>query len=139
MISSMAASGTLTAAHRGYRARPPSSATASCSLPGSRPAVMSPSRWQQVIPAACMNVGQADQRRGLGQPGGAQPAGVQGRQPAPAGQGSGQRVGDVAPLGLVAAGEEVLPGERGCFQQRRRGSGPGPAPPAAPGRRAPER
>ena len=25
-------------------------------LPGFRPAVMSPSRWQQVIPAACRNV-----------------------------------------------------------------------------------
>jgi len=61
--------------------------------------------------------GQADQRRGVGQPGGPQPAGVQGRQPGPAGQRPGQRVGDVAPLGQLAPGEEVLAGERGCFQQ----------------------
>jgi hypothetical protein len=40
-----------------------------------------------------------------------------GGRPPPARQGSGQRVGDVASLGLVLAGEEVLPGERGCFQQ----------------------
>jgi hypothetical protein len=39
-----------------HRALPPSSATACSSLPGFRPAVMSPSRWQQVIPAACRNV-----------------------------------------------------------------------------------
>ena len=80
--------------------------------------MMSPSRWQQVIPAACMNAGRPISARGLGQPGGAQPAGVQGRQPGPAGQRAGQRVGDVAPLGLVAAGQEVLAGERGGFQQR---------------------
>ena len=35
----------------------PSSATACSSPAGSRPAMMSPSRWEQVIPAACMNAG----------------------------------------------------------------------------------
>ena len=49
MISSSRGSGMLTAAR-------PSSATASASLPGSRPASRSPRRWLQVIPAACMNV-----------------------------------------------------------------------------------
>jgi hypothetical protein len=37
--------------------RAPSSATASRSVPGSRPAVMSPGCWQQVMPAACRNAG----------------------------------------------------------------------------------
>ena len=50
MMSSITASGMLTARCR------PSSATAWSSVPGFRAAVMSPSRWQQVIPAACRNV-----------------------------------------------------------------------------------
>ena len=49
MISSNAASGIIAA-------RPPSSRTASASPPGSSPATRSPSRWEQLIPAACMNV-----------------------------------------------------------------------------------
>jgi hypothetical protein len=53
MMSSIAASGTPTG---GYRAWPVSRATAPASVPGSRPAMMSLSRWQQEIPAACMNV-----------------------------------------------------------------------------------
>src|SRR5204863_1855591 len=35
---------------------PPSSRTASASPPGSSAAARSPSRWEQLIPAACMNV-----------------------------------------------------------------------------------
>jgi hypothetical protein len=38
---------------------PPGSATASASVPGCRAAVMSPSRWEQVIPAACVKVAAA--------------------------------------------------------------------------------
>ena len=38
------------------RAAPPSSRTASASPAGSSPAIRSPSRWEQLIPAACMNV-----------------------------------------------------------------------------------
>jgi hypothetical protein len=40
----------------GHRALPVSSATAWASSPGSRAAIRSPSRWEQVIPAACMKV-----------------------------------------------------------------------------------
>ena len=79
---------------------------------------MSPSRWEQEIPAACMNVArpsscatsasQVARSRLVSRAG----------QPAPAGQRASQRVGDVAPLGLGAAGQEVTAGERGGFQQR---------------------
>jgi hypothetical protein len=69
------------------------------------------SRWQQEVPAACMNAGRpisaavpasqvARSRLVSG-----------GRQPGPAGQRPGQRVGDVAPLGqlreLVAELEDL--------------------------------
>ena len=100
-----------------HRALPPSSATACSSPPGSRPAMMSPSRWEQVIPAACMNVARPSSCAALGQPGGAQPAGVQPRQPGPAGQRPGQRVGDVAPGRVGAAGDQLLAGERRRCQQ----------------------
>jgi hypothetical protein len=50
MISSNAASGIIAAE------RPPSSRTASASPPGASPATRSPSRWEQLIPAAAMNV-----------------------------------------------------------------------------------
>ena len=80
---------------------------------------------------------QADQRRGLGQPGGPQPAGVQGRQPAPAGQRPGQRVGDVAPLGLGRRRSGSSPRRTPLLPAAARGSGPAPALPAARGRRAP--
>ena len=43
-------------ASESYRRVPPSSATASASLAGSSPATRSPSRWEQLIPAAGMNV-----------------------------------------------------------------------------------
>ena len=49
MISSNTASGIMAGA-------PPSSRTASASPAGSSPATRSPSRWEQLIPAACMNV-----------------------------------------------------------------------------------
>ena len=64
----------------------PSSATASASVPGSRVASRSPRRWLQVIPAACMNVASPIWRGAVGQPGGAEPAGVQPGQAGPAGQ-----------------------------------------------------
>ena len=42
---------------RDHRCRAaPSSRTAAASAPGSSPATRSPSRWEQLIPAACMNV-----------------------------------------------------------------------------------
>ena len=68
-------------------------------------------------PGRVQERGQADQLRGLGQPGCAQPAGVQRRQPGPAGQRGGQRIGDVPTRRAGAAGEQVLAGERRGFQQ----------------------
>ena len=56
--------------------------------------------------------GQADQLRAVGQPGGAQPAGVQPGQPGPAGQRPGQRAGDVVPARVGAAGDQLIAGER---------------------------
>jgi hypothetical protein len=41
---------------RGHGRRAPSSRTAPASPAGSSPATRSPSRWEQLIPAACMNV-----------------------------------------------------------------------------------
>ena len=66
MTASNAASGIMAG-------RPPSSRTASASLAGSSPASRSPSRWEQLIPAACMNVASPSSSAQLGQPGGPQP------------------------------------------------------------------
>ena len=74
----------LQARQRGHGRAAPSRATASSSLPGSSPAIRSPSRWEQLIPAACMNVASPSCSAAAGQPGGPQPGGVQPRQPAPA-------------------------------------------------------
>ena len=112
---------------------PPSSATAPALVPASRPAVMSPCRWQQETRGA-QNAGQADQLRALGQPGRPSQRVSSGRQPAPAGQRPGQRVGDVAPLGLGAAGEEVPARRTRLPPAASPGSGPAPARPAAHGR-----
>jgi hypothetical protein len=56
--------------------------------------------------------GEADQVRGLCEPGGAQPGSVQPRQPGPARQRPGQLAGDVVALRVAAAGDQVLAGER---------------------------
>ena len=113
---------------------PPSSATASASLPGARVASRSPSRWLQVIPAACMNAARPEQVRAVSQPGGAQPAGVQPGQAGPAGQGAGQRGGHVAAGRVSPAGDQAGPGERRCGQQQLVVAGQhrhGPRPPPA--------
>ena len=79
---------------------------------------MSPSRWQQVIPAACMNVAsprspatsvsQVARSRLVSSAG----------QAGAAGQRPGQRVADVVPSRVGAAGDQLLAGERGGGQQR---------------------
>ena len=100
------------AAHRAYRVLPPSTATALASPPGSRPAVMSPSRWQQLIPAACRNAGRP-RSRATSASHVARSRLVSGcRQPGPAGQRPGQRVADVMTACVRAAGEQAVAGER---------------------------
>ena len=65
----------------------PSSRTASASPAGARPATRLPSRWEQLIPAASMNVARPSSSPAVGQPGRPQPGGVQPRQAAPAVEG----------------------------------------------------
>jgi hypothetical protein len=62
-------------------------------------------------PGGMQERGQAGQLRALGQPGGAQPGSVQRRQPGSAGQRPGQRVADVMPCRVGAAGEQLPAGE----------------------------
>ena len=95
----------------------PSSRTACSSPPGSRPATRSPSRWEQLIPAARMNVASPSCSAQSRQPGRAQPGGVQPRQPAPAVQGGGQRVRDVPPARVGAAADQAGPRGRSSGQQ----------------------
>ena len=95
----------------------PSSRTAAASPAGSSPATRSPSRWEQLIPAACMNVARPSRLRAVGQPGRAQPAGVQPRQPAPAVERADQRVRDVPAARIGAAADQPVPGAPGRRQQ----------------------
>ena len=96
----------------------PSSRTAAASLAGSSPAIRSPSRWEQVIPAACMNVASPSWS--------AQPASqvarsrrrVQPGQAAPAIQRCHQRVRQVPAAGISPAQDQAVPGERAAASSR---------------------
>ena len=85
---------------------------------GSSVASRSPSRWEQVIPAACMNVAS----RAVPRP---RPARWRGKgrlmlqqgQPGPAGQQPGQRGGDVPAAGIGSAADRRGPGKACRGQQ----------------------
>ena len=85
--------------------------------PGSSPATRSPSRWEQLIPAAGMNVARPSSSAQSGQPGGAQPGGVQPGQPAPAVQRPDERVRQVPAARIGAAADQPGPGGPGRGQQ----------------------
>ncbi len=69
-------------------------------------------------PGSMHERGQAQQVGAVPQPGRAQPGGVQPGQPAPAVQRAGQRVGQVPAARIGPAGEQGVPGEPRCRQQR---------------------
>ena len=96
----------------------PSSRTASASAAGSRSASRSPRRWEQVIPAACMNVARPmSWAASASQVARSREVSSRG-SPVPAGQRADQRGGDVAAAGVGAAADQ--PGPGGC----RRGQQP---------------
>jgi hypothetical protein len=96
---------------------PPSSRTAPASVPGCRASGDVTEPLAAGDPGGVQECGQAQQLGAFGEPGGAQPAGVQPGQAGPARERGHQRGGQVAPRRVSAAGCQCLPGERGGFQQ----------------------
>ena len=119
---------------RDHRRVAPSSRTASASPAGSQPGDQVAEPLGAADPGRVHERGQPQQVRAVGQPGRAQPGGVQPRQPAPAVQRSDQRVRQVPAARIGPAADQPGPGERRRRPAAGRGSGPAPAP-CAPARR----
>ena len=99
---------------------------------GSRAAIRSPRRWEQVIPAAAMNVARPRRSAQAASQVARSQAGVQPGQAGPARQRTDQRGGHVPPPGVAPAGDQAGPGERRGGQQQvvvagQDRHGPGPA------------
>ena len=103
---------------RGHERRTaPSSLTASASPAGSSPATRSPSRWEQLIPAACMNVASPSScAQSASHVARSREVSSRGR-PGAAVQRGDQRVRDVPPGRIGPAADQRGPGEPGCGQQ----------------------
>ena len=111
MTSSNAASGIIAGGP------PRAAATASASPAGSSPATRSPSRWEQLIPAACMNVASpSSSAQSASQVARSREVSSRGR-PAPAVQRADQRVRQVPAARIGPAADQPGPGEPGRGQQ----------------------
>ena len=123
------------AASADHRRAAPSSRTASASPPGSRPATRSPSRWEQLIPAACMNVASpSSSAQSASHVARSREVSSRGSPPPPS-SAADQRVREVPAARLGPAADQRVPGEPRPRPAAGRGSGPAPAP-RGPRRRA---
>ena len=96
---------------------PPSSRTASASPPGCSPATRSPSRWEQLIPAACMNVASpSSSAASASQVARSRLVSSRGSPPPPSSAVISGLV-DVPPAGIGPAADQPGPGEPGRSQQ----------------------